>query len=600
MGDTLPPYSDPFLPNVTKESSDKVDQDNQIKNVEVFENSDEGQNLKNGIATSDESKQGIKELHVEPNQETENHVQQCVNVEKTSPQNGHFSPPNGNISHQTEKVSLQSSEFSAESDKLSLVFSEVSPLTVKVSSPESENVSLQSSEISAESDQVSLAISEVSPQTDKVSLENSGFSAESDQVSLLISGVSPQTEIVSHQSSDASPQTKEVSPPSDKVSLQNSEFPAESDQVSHQTSGLSPQTEKVSLQSSDISPQTEKFPLKTNKDSPQNDIVSHQSSEIVSHQSSEISPKTEKVSPETGKVSPQLSPQIVVRFSNCSDDIESDLPVILNENDGEDTEETEESNDKENIFKEVGSDDSLTWEAAEDDTDFTRSSGRGCSYLAPIQMKLRKACREGDFGQLKKMLSENPGIKLDLLDEEGSTCLNESVTKSCQFEDVTKLLLEAGAGVGVQDQLGNTPLHNAVLYYPATQETIQMLLDNGADTSIRNFDGATPISMADDKDLKKVMRLLSKSGKNSGGGKLAAKRRLPYSIAGCENGAASPAEFKIVVEESPGTPSILKKRQAGKRKREEGEEEGEDRLKKRRIWFNEKEEAEVRIFSEDD
>ena len=48
--------------------------------------------------------------------------------------------------------------------------------------------------------------------------------------------------------------------------------------------------------------------------------------------------------------------------------------------------------------------------------------------------------------------------------------LNEAVTKTAQFTDIVRMLLDAGAGLGGADSLGNTPLHNAVLYHPSTQQ----------------------------------------------------------------------------------------------------------------------------------
>ena len=61
------------------------------------------------------------------------------------------------------------------------------------------------------------------------------------------------------------------------------------------------------------------------------------------------------------------------------------------------------------------------------------------------------------------------------------------------------------------DGLGNTPLHNAVLYYPSTQHTVDMLLEKGANVSAMNYEGSTPLFMADDKDLKIVLRQLKKA-----------------------------------------------------------------------------------------
>ena len=93
----------------------------------------------------------------------------------------------------------------------------------------------------------------------------------------------------------------------------------------------------------------------------------------------------------------------------------------------------------------------------------------------------------------------------------GNTVLNEAVTKTAQFADIVEVLLQFGAGLEVADSLGNTPLHNAVLYYPSTQQTVDMLLEKGADASAKNHEGSTPALLADDKDLKLVLKELRKA-----------------------------------------------------------------------------------------
>ena len=83
-------------------------------------------------------------------------------------------------------------------------------------------------------------------------------------------------------------------------------------------------------------------------------------------------------------------------------------------------------------------------------------------------------------------------------------------------------MLEAEAGVGVVDSLRNTPMHNAVLYYPSTMQTVDLLLEKGADVTAINWDGATPVNMADDKDLKTVLKQPTKAAeKKSIAGKIA-------------------------------------------------------------------------------
>jgi len=140
-----------------------------------------------------------------------------------------------------------------------------------------------------------------------------------------------------------------------------------------------------------------------------------------------------------------------------------------------------------------------------------------------MQVELRQICRLGDKAMLKTFLVNNPEIDLDMMDPEaGTTVLNEAATKTAQFAEIVEILLEAGAGLGVVDSLGNTPLHNAVLYYPSTMQTVDLLLEKGADVTAINWDGATPANMADDKDLKTVLKQLIKAAeKKSKAGKKA-------------------------------------------------------------------------------
>ena len=89
--------------------------------------------------------------------------------------------------------------------------------------------------------------------------------------------------------------------------------------------------------------------------------------------------------------------------------------------------------------------------------------------------------------------------------------LNEAVTKTAQFSEIVRVLVDGGAGLSVVDNLGNTPLHNAVLYHPSTQQTVDLLLERGADAGAKNYEGSTPMALADDKDLKIVLKELKKA-----------------------------------------------------------------------------------------
>jgi len=176
------------------------------------------------------------------------------------------------------------------------------------------------------------------------------------------------------------------------------------------------------------------------------------------------------------------------------------------------------------VYKEVDSDED-EFESEESFEDFVAEEKIFQAVfppLTPLQLELRQLCRSGDKSMLKTFLANNPDIDLDVKDPEaGTTALNEVATKSAQFSEIVEMLINAGAGLEITDGLGNTPLHNAVLYYPSTQETVDLLLEKGANVSAMNYEGSTPLLMADDKDLKTVLKQLKKVGEkknNAGGG----------------------------------------------------------------------------------
>jgi len=131
--------------------------------------------------------------------------------------------------------------------------------------------------------------------------------------------------------------------------------------------------------------------------------------------------------------------------------------------------------------------------------------------LSELQLRLRKVCRLGDENLLRTFLADNPGVDLDVKDPDGGTILTETATKTAQFCDIAYVLIEAGAGLEVSDSLGNTPLHNAVLYFPSTQRTVDLLLQHGANVTSKNHEGYMPEGLAEDKDLKLVLKELRKA-----------------------------------------------------------------------------------------
>ena len=77
--------------------------------------------------------------------------------------------------------------------------------------------------------------------------------------------------------------------------------------------------------------------------------------------------------------------------------------------------------------------------------------------------KLRSLCKKGDAEALEEFLKNS--VDLNVVSDEGWTCLHEIITHECQFTDVARILLSHGASVNTQDLHGDSPLHSCLLYH---------------------------------------------------------------------------------------------------------------------------------------
>jgi len=162
---------------------------------------------------------------------------------------------------------------------------------------------------------------------------------------------------------------------------------------------------------------------------------------------------------------------------------------------------------------------------------------------------IKTFCLRGEKENLKLFLSQTQNITPKALLEP----LNEVVCKSAQFYDISKMLLDHGASVDAQDEDGNTALHYAVQFYPTNKQTVDLLLERGSKTTIKNKLGCTPVVMADDSELKALMKEL-KQPKNRT--KLAIKKIVnKFKVVSTSK--------RVIIEEEHfpvSSPSILKKR----------------------------------------
>jgi len=217
-----------------------------------------------------------------------------------------------------------------------------------------------------------------------------------------------------------------------------------------------------------------------------------------------------------------------------------------------------------------------------------------------VQKEFRQLCRLGDLDKLNHLLRSHPEVRVDgVCPSEGGTALHEAVTKNAQFTGIVAKLLDFGAQLQVTDSLGNSPLHNAVLYHPSTQDTVDLLLARGADTAAKNLANQTPVTLADDRDLKEVLKKLKRVGKRPSATYSPDLRRKV--ITPVKN------HFKVIFnnKSEPASPGLLKKRfdiegcpQGGRKRRSEDEEEeggGGRRIKSRRIRWCQEENSGVEL-----
>ena len=147
-----------------------------------------------------------------------------------------------------------------------------------------------------------------------------------------------------------------------------------------------------------------------------------------------------------------------------------------------------------------------------------------------------------------------------------------------------------GARHDVSDSLGNSALHLAVLYHPSTQDSVDLLLLRGADVGARNCEGLRPVDLADDRDLKLVLRQLARRGKHKKGAtlyteelrsrvKLAGEpeNRHPQQIGNMANKRSS-SSFRGLRSCLRGT----RRKENRKRKRSESDEDGDESWQRRR------------------
>lgn len=109
--------------------------------------------------------------------------------------------------------------------------------------------------------------------------------------------------------------------------------------------------------------------------------------------------------------------------------------------------------------------------------------------------------KEGNLGQIKELVTANPGFVKDFSDENGLSLLHWACDRG--LVGVGEFLVCAGADVNCQDKDGQTPLHYASSC--GHGEVVSLLLRKGASVSVFDADGLSPADVAYSTHIKELL-----------------------------------------------------------------------------------------------
>jgi len=121
-------------------------------------------------------------------------------------------------------------------------------------------------------------------------------------------------------------------------------------------------------------------------------------------------------------------------------------------------------------------------------------------------MNIWEACRIGDFGKVKELLSDQTLI--DFMSVNGYTPLH--VASFGGHINIVKLLLNFNVDIDIKDIDNETPLHDACSN--GRSEVVKLLLDKGADINKKDAYGNTPYHFALKNGRLNTLKLLIKEG----------------------------------------------------------------------------------------
>ncbi|KAI4372907.1 hypothetical protein MLD38_011088 [Melastoma candidum] len=118
------------------------------------------------------------------------------------------------------------------------------------------------------------------------------------------------------------------------------------------------------------------------------------------------------------------------------------------------------------------------------------------------------AARHGDMKLLKSLLNDRERITAAFRDRNGLTALHAAAIKG--YEEVVRLLVDAGIPIDARDNEGHTPLHLATVR--GDTRTVQALVDRRADVNARSKGGVSPLDMATAMGIEEISEILVKRG----------------------------------------------------------------------------------------
>ena len=140
------------------------------------------------------------------------------------------------------------------------------------------------------------------------------------------------------------------------------------------------------------------------------------------------------------------------------------------------------------------------------------SMGDCCSFIAELitgDSPLYRASRDGDAGEVTRLLNEGVGVDINKRGSEGYTPLCVAFARG--HVEVVKLLLDVEADIHKAADSGCTPLYLAS--WMGNVEMVKLLAERGADmnTHAKNT-GETPLSTALKRGDVEMVKLLAEFG----------------------------------------------------------------------------------------